>query len=103
MSVGTRLKVLVSCMKRAVRTRFKGSPRRLRRRVAGVAEDKNAMAIRVLRIAPLGLELIVPVNWGRGATGKGAKKRNAPNRLGVLASDQTAVRRRGTGKESPVN
>src|ERR1700730_6597086 len=35
MSVATRLKVLVSCMKRAVRTRFTGSPRQVRWRTTG--------------------------------------------------------------------
>src|SRR5260370_23155744 len=67
MSVDTRLKVFVSCMKRAVRTRFTGSPPRLRRWAAGVipapaqAEDRDAMAISFLRIALLGLAPFTPL------------------------------------------
>src|ERR1700732_1099897 len=48
-----------------------GSPRRLQRRATGVipapalAEDRDAMAIRFLRIALLGLALLVPLNGPR--------------------------------------
>src|SRR5271169_2018252 len=78
-------------MKRAVRMRFKGSPRRLRPRSAGVisaparAEDKNARAISVLRIARPGLTVLVPANgrrrWARGCApwmSRGGTKKKTP-------------------------